>query len=70
MKKVKITIQSENLTITDERIISKNKILSHLGNFKRIKYNLVPKETKPKLKIYMLSKIDFKVEIKEAEESK
>ncbi len=44
------------------------KISAHLRKFKRIKYNLVPKILKPKEKKYILSKVDFKVEIKEAEE--
>jgi hypothetical protein len=67
MKNVKITIQSSSLTIVDERNMPEKKISAHLRRFKRIKYNLVPKMIKQKEKTSILHKIDFKVEIKEAE---
>lgn len=64
MKKVKITIQSKDFLIEDERDLIESKITPHIRRFKRIKYNIPKKGTRARERRDMLSQIKFKVEIK------
>jgi hypothetical protein len=64
MKKVKITIQSKDFLIEDERELNDASIPEHIRRFKRIKYNTPNKDSSKREKYNTLSKIKFKIEIK------